>query len=109
MHKTRNNSLQQASPPQPQRQPDPKADAWAQKNPWFGTDNAMTYTAFDIHKQLVEQEGYDGQSDEYYAEVDKRIRLEFPHKFDTNKELQLNPFRLLLVPNVRPQKDAEKL
>ena len=48
-----------ASPPQPQRQPDPKADAWAQKNPWFGTDNAMTYTAFDIHKQLVEQEGFD--------------------------------------------------
>ena len=77
---------EQASPPQPLRQPDPKADAWAQKNPWFGTDNAMTYTAFDIHKQLVEQEGYDGQSDEYYAEVDKRIRLEFPHKFDTNKE-----------------------
>ena len=70
-----------ASPPQPQRQPDPKADAWAQKNPWFGTDNAMTYTAFDIHKQLVEQEGFDGNSDDYYAEVDKRIRLEFPHKF----------------------------
>ena len=76
-------SQEKASPPQPLRQPDPKADAWAQKNPWFGTDNAMTYTAFDIHKQLVEQEGYDGQSDEYYAEVDKRIRLEFPHKFDT--------------------------
>mgnify|MGYP003316417946 FL=1 len=76
-------------PAQPQRQPDPKADAWAQKNPWFGTDNAMTYTAFDIHKQLVEQEGFDGQSDEYYAEVDKRIRLEFPHKFDTNKGLSL--------------------
>ena len=54
---------EQASPAQPQRQPDPKADAWAQKNPWFGTDNAMTYTAFDIHKQLVEQEGFDGQSD----------------------------------------------
>ena len=67
---------------QPQRQPDPKADAWAQKNPWFGTDNAMTYTAFDIHKKLVEEEGFDGSSDEYYAEVDKRIRLEFPHKFD---------------------------
>ena len=75
-------SQEKAPSPQPQRQPDPKADAWAQKNPWFGTDNAMTYTAFDIHKQLVEQEGYDGQSDEYYSEVDKRIRLEFPHKFD---------------------------
>ena len=73
----------EAPKPQAQRQPDPKADAWAAKNPWFGTDNAMTYTAFDIHKQLVEQEGFDGQSDEYYAEVDKRIRLEFPHKFDS--------------------------
>ena len=72
----------EAPKPQAQRQPDPKADAWAAKNPWFGTDNAMTYTAFDIHKQLVEQEGFDGQSDDYYAEVDKRIRLEFPHKFD---------------------------
>ena len=72
----------EAPKPQAPRQPDPKADAWAAKNPWFGTDNAMTYTAFDIHKQLVEQEGFDGQSDEYYAEVDKRIRLEFPHKFD---------------------------
>ena len=80
-----------ASPPQPQRQPDPKADAWAQKNPWFGTDNAMTYTAFDIHKQLVEQEGFDGQSDEYYSEVDKRIRLEFPHKFGNNESTTAEP------------------
>ena len=77
---------EQASPAQPQRQPDPKADAWAQKNPWFGTDNAMTYTAFDIHRRLVEEEGFDPQSDEYYSEVDKRIRLEFPHKFANNKE-----------------------
>jgi len=72
----------QQPPQQPQRPPDPKADAWAKKNAWFGTDNAMTYTAFDIHKKLVEEEGYDGASDEYYAEVDKRIRLDFPHKFD---------------------------
>ena len=49
---------------------------------WFGSDSAMTYTAFDIHKKLVEEEGYDPKSDEYYAEVDSRIRLEFPHKFD---------------------------
>jgi hypothetical protein len=60
---------------------DAKAEAWAVKNPWFGNDTAMTYTSFDIHKKLVEQEGYDPQSDEYYEEVDKRIRLEFPHKF----------------------------
>ena len=52
------------------------------RNPWFGNDSAMTYTAFDIHKKLVEEEGFDPKSDEYYAEVDKRIRLEFPHKFD---------------------------
>ena len=61
---------------------DPKAEDWAAKNAWFGNDSAMTYTAFDLHKTLVEQEGYDPKSDEYYAEVDKRIRLEFPHKFD---------------------------
>ena len=67
---------------QPQQQSDPKAEDWATKNPWFGNDSAMTYTAFDIHKKLVEQEGYDPKSDEYYAEVDKRIRVEFPHKFD---------------------------
>ena len=72
--------IQQAAPV------DPKANSWAAKNTWFGTDNAMTYTAFDIHRRLVEEEGYDPQSDEYYNEVDKRIRLEFPHKFDTNKE-----------------------
>tara|TARA_Y100001937_G_scaffold36879_1_gene52698 strand:+ start:1577 stop:2551 length:975 start_codon:yes stop_codon:yes gene_type:complete len=66
----------------PKSQPsDPKAEAWAEKNPWFGTDNAMTYTAFDLHKKLIEEEGFDAQSDEYYAEIDKRIRLDFPHKF----------------------------
>ena len=64
---------------------DPKAESWAEKNPWFGTDSAMTYTAFDIHKQLTEDEGYDPSSDEYYAEVDKRIKLEFPHKFATTE------------------------
>ena len=75
-----------AAPPPVVPPPDPKADAWAQKNTWFGVDNAMTYTAFDIHKKLVEEEGFDPASDEYYTEVDKRIRLEFPHKFDTNSE-----------------------
>ena len=67
---------------QPTQQSDPKAEDWATKNSWFGNDTAMTYTAFDIHKTLVEQEGYDPKSDEYYEEVDKRIRVEFPHKFD---------------------------
>ena len=63
---------------------DAKAESWAAKNSWFGNDSAMTYTAFDIHKKLVEEEGFDPQSDEYYSEIDKRIRLEFPNKFDRN-------------------------
>ena len=63
-------------------QTDPMAEAWASENSWFGNDSAMTYTAFDIHKQLVEKEGFDPKSKEYYEEVDKRIRVEFPHKFD---------------------------
>jgi hypothetical protein len=70
--------------PQIQEQPinpDPKAQDWANKNTWFGQDEAMTYTAFSLHKKLVEDEGYDPKSDEYYSEIDKRIRLEFPHKF----------------------------
>jgi hypothetical protein len=63
--------------------PDPRAEEWAVRNKWFGTDTAMTYTAFDLHKKLVDDEGYDPQSEEYYAEIDKRIRLDFPHKFGT--------------------------
>ena len=65
----------------PQVTPDPKAEDWAVKNTWFGNDSAMTYTAFDIHKKLVDEEGFDPKSNDYYNEVDKRIRLEFPHKF----------------------------
>jgi len=71
--------------PQQTRQPaqtDPMAEAWASENAWFGNDSAMTYTAFDIHKQLVEKEGFDPKTKEYYDEVDARIRVEFPHKFD---------------------------
>ena len=68
--------------------PDPRAEAWASKNSWFGTDKAMTYTAFEIHKDLTEKEGYDPNSDEYYAEVDKRIRVDFPHKFGNTEQKQ---------------------
>ena len=75
------------STPQSLPTPDPKAEDWASNNSWFGKDRAMTFTAFEIHKDLVEREGFDPQTDEYYAEVDKRIRVEFPHKFDT-KETQ---------------------
>jgi hypothetical protein len=70
--------------PQVQEQPinpDPKAQQWASKNTWFGQDEAMTYTAFSLHKRLVEEEGYDPQTDEYYSEINRRIKLEFPHKF----------------------------
>jgi len=66
--------------------PDPKAEAWAEENEWFGKDSAMTYTAFDLHRKLTEEEGIDPRSDEYYTEIDKRIRLEFPHKFDKSKD-----------------------
>jgi hypothetical protein len=79
-------TLDQAIEKQPEpAEPDPKAEEWASKNRWFGTDSAMTYTAFDIHKKLTEEEGYDPKSDDYYSEVDKRIRLEFPHKFDNTE------------------------
>ena len=69
--------------PQQTAAPDPKAESWGARNKWFGTDTAMTYTAFDLHKTLVEQEGFDPQTDEYYSEIDKRIRVAFPNKFDT--------------------------
>ena len=62
--------------------PDPKAEDWAAKNRWFGSDRAMTFTAFEIHKDLVNKEGFDPKSNEYYKEVDRRIKLDFPHKFD---------------------------
>ena len=77
--------------PQQTSRPDPKAEAWGAKNKWFGTDTAMTYTAFDLHKKLVDEEGFDPASDEYYSEIDKRIRLEFPNKFDnTSDKVQEN-------------------
>jgi len=78
-------------PPQPTVQdlpaPDPQAEAWAAKNTWFGQDRAMTYTAFEIHKDLV-NEGFDPQSNDYYAEVDKRIKVDFPHKFGNTETKQ---------------------
>jgi hypothetical protein len=86
---SQNNYSSQSS--QENRPPDPKAVEWAKKNDWFGNDNPMTYTAYDIHQQLM-SEGIDVSSDEYYNEIDKRIRQEFPHKFsdggDVNKPKQ---------------------
>ena len=75
---------------QPQQQaapkPDPKAEAWAAKNEWFGQDQTMTYAAFGIHRQLIEDEGFDPASDEYYSELDRRVRSEFPQKFGGSKD-----------------------
>ena len=77
--KTLNEGTIPQAPLQPT--PDARATEWAQKNSWFGKDNAMTYTAFDMHKKLVDDEGYDPQSEDYYSELDRRIKLEFPNKF----------------------------
>jgi len=85
---------QQAVAPQTQQQPaqqqmpqpDPKAQSWAEKNEWFGQDEVMTYAAFGIHRKLVEDEGFDPQSDEYYTEIDRRLRSEFPHKFKVERK-----------------------
>jgi hypothetical protein len=71
--------------------PDPRAEDWASSNSWFGKNRAMTFTAFEIHKDLVEREGFDPQTDEYYAEVDKRIRLEFPQNFDKRESQTSKP------------------
>jgi len=82
-------------PQQPQQpDPDPKAQDWAEKNEWFGQDETMTYAAFGIHRKLVEEEGFDPTSDEYYNEIDRRIRTEFPHKFrsqNTGKSSRVAP------------------
>ena len=76
--------LAPVQPPQPQQQPDPKAEDWAKNNEWFGQDEAMTYAAFGIHKKLIEEEGFDPRTDEYYTELDRRMETEFPHKLGTN-------------------------
>jgi GH15 family glucan-1,4-alpha-glucosidase len=75
--------VQQVPRQQPQQAPapSPKADAWAAKNEWFGKDKTMTYAAWGIHATMVEEEGFDPESDEYYTELDNRIKQEFPHRF----------------------------
>ena len=74
---------QQQQPQQPK--PDPKAKEWAEKNKWFGEDPILTSAAFGVHAMLVEQEGFDPNSDEYYNELDRRLQSEFPHKFKKAK------------------------
>ena len=72
-------------------QADPRAEEWAAKNDWFGNDRAMTFTAFEIHKDLVEKEGFDPRSQEYYEEIDKRIRIDFPNKFGNTEQTTTKP------------------
>ena len=104
------------APEQPRTQmqepSDPKAESWAAKNSWFGQDRAMTYTAFEIHKDLVDKEGFDPNSDEYYAEVDKRIRVDFPHKFaKTDVKQTTEPVQTVASAkrSVRPGRKTVKL
>jgi len=76
----------QQTPPPPPQKPDPRAEQWAQENEWFGKDQTMTYAAFGVHKQLIESEGFDPNTEEYYTELDNRIKSEFPHKFKEMKK-----------------------
>lgn len=86
-----NTAQPQTQQPQAQPKPDPKAEQWAEKNTWFGQDQTMTYAAFGLHKQLIEDEGFDPNSDEYYNELDNRIRSEFPHKFQEAQKKSSGP------------------
>jgi hypothetical protein len=82
--------IQQQAPVQQPAQPDPAAEDWASKNEWFGEDETMTLAAFNIHRKLIEEEGFDTSDATYYDEIDKRIRTEFPHKFSTGDEVKSN-------------------
>lgn len=84
-------AMPQQAQPRPQRRSDPKADAWAGRNAWFGSDQQMTYAAFSVHKSLVDEEGFDPQSDEYYTELDRRIRTQFPNRFQEAPQTSERP------------------
>jgi len=98
--------------PQSLPEPDPQAEAWASKNTWFGKDRAMTFTAFEIHKDLV-NEGFDPKSDDYYSEVNKRIKVDFPHKFAIGGDVEQTSKTNLLVASaqrsVRPGRTTVRL
>ena len=88
--------------------PDPRAEAWAEKNEWFGKDSAMTYTAFDYHKKLTENEGFDPNSEEYYTEIDKRMRLDFPHKFGVKESQEPTKTTQIVASATRSVKPSRK-
>ena len=87
--------------------PDPQAEAWAEKNEWFGKDRAMTFTAFEIHKDLVEKEGFDPKSDEYYEEINKRIKVDFPHKFGRDGVDTARPTQIVASANQSAQRSIK--
>ena len=101
----------QRQTPQALPTPDPQAEAWAGKNSWFGQDRAMTFTAFEIHKELVDGEGYDPKSAEYYAEIDKRIKVDFPHKFGNTETNTSRPVQSVASANrsVKPGRKTVRL
>ncbi len=97
--------------PQSLPEPDPQAEAWASKNTWFGKDRAMTFTAFEIHKDLV-NEGFDPKSDDYYSEVNKRIKVDFPHKFAIGGSIETSKTNQLVASakrSVRPGRKTVRL
>ena len=97
-----NSNQQQAAPP------DPKAEAWAENNPWFGEDTAMTMTSFVIHRQLTEEEGFDATEDQYYDEIDKRMRAEFPHKFGEAVQEEIRPAQTVASATRSPKRGRGK-
>ena len=98
--------VQPQAQPQAQPKPDPRAEKWAQDNEWFGQDQTMTYAAFGIHKTLIEQEGFDPNTEEYYTELDNRIRSEFSHKFSDNRKT--NAPRVASAGNTASRSGAKK-
>ena len=80
------NNMQAPNMQAPNQPVDPKAEEWARKNDWFGADEVMTYASFGIHANLIEKEGFDANSDEYYDEIDKRMRKAFPHRFNEEEK-----------------------
>ena len=97
-----NTNQQQAAPP------DPTAEAWAENNPWFGEDTAMTMTSFVIHRQLTEEEGFDATEDQYYDEIDKRMRAEFPHKFGEAVQEEIRPAQTVASATRSPKRGRGK-
>jgi hypothetical protein len=104
----------EVSIPQPQNtqqqqpvNPDPRAERWAEQNDWFGKDEAMTFTAFSIHRKLIEEEGFDPSSDDYYAEIDSRMRNEFPQRFEGTTSGKRRPAQTV-TPATRNTKSGRK-